>query len=378
MQRNDNLICQVPFTGLTIGPIGNIALCCASDSVSIGHISEIENLTKFFNGKVYDQIRENFSNLEYPEQCQICWFHHKGGRRARIDSYNRFKFTGSGLRFLEVTASNICNQMCATCSGKFSHKWAPYEKMAQDLGINRKGSEHRFYTDTYRMTKDDLEKVLDLIPNLQHLTLKGGEPFADAFNIKILEQASEINPDIRLEICTNFEILTDKVLGYLKKIPDHHIQASIDGTGDVYNWIRLGDFDTVANNVKKYYEATGKKVVPVMTISIYNWFNFTDVIKYFEFKDEVDRVSVANIVAWPKECSPLYLSEKAVEKVKSDFREFLKDCKIKVSDPWQVLNLKSENEDHKYEMREWIEFCEQVRPANSEILQLVPELEEEL
>jgi hypothetical protein len=29
-------------------------------------------------------------------------------------------------------------------------------------------------------------------------------------------------------------------------------------------------------------------------------------------------------------------------------------------------------------LREWIEFCDKVRPANKKILQLVPELEAEL
>lgn len=372
------MICQVPFTGLTIGPTGNIVLCCASDYISVGHISKIDNLTEYFNGKVYDQIRKNFSNQDYPEQCHVCWEHLKNGRRSRIKSYERFKFKGSGLRFLEVTASNICNQMCATCSGKYSHRWAPFEEQAYRLGIDRKGAEHRFYTDTYRMTKDDLKKVLDLIPNLQHLTIKGGEPFADAFNIKILEHVAEINPKIRLEICSNFEIMNEKILGFLNKIPDHYIQASIDGVGDIYNWIRLGDFDTVAKNAKWYHEVTGKKIVPVLTISIYNWFNFMDIIKYFEFRDEVDRVSIANIVVWPKECSPMYLSERAIKKVQYDFGKYLSVCKKTVTDPWQIMNIKKIDEDCKYEMREWIEFCEQVRPANNEILRLVPELEAEL
>ena len=55
-----------------------------------------------------------------------------------------------------------------------------------------------------------------------------------------------------------------------------------------------------------------------------------------------------------------------------------KEKKSLTNDGSFILNIKKIDEDCKYEMREWIEFCEQVRPANNEILRLVPELEAEL
>ena len=36
--------CLVPETGLTISPLGEIVLCCAGDSVALGHIKNIEGL----------------------------------------------------------------------------------------------------------------------------------------------------------------------------------------------------------------------------------------------------------------------------------------------------------------------------------------------
>ena len=35
--------CLVPDTGITISPIGDVVLCCASDSVAVGHIKDINN-----------------------------------------------------------------------------------------------------------------------------------------------------------------------------------------------------------------------------------------------------------------------------------------------------------------------------------------------
>ena len=48
--------CLVPDTGITISPIGDVVLCCASDETAVGHISDIDNVTDFFNSDVLNLI----------------------------------------------------------------------------------------------------------------------------------------------------------------------------------------------------------------------------------------------------------------------------------------------------------------------------------
>ena len=204
--------CMVPDTGITINPIGELVLCCAGDNVAIGHIKDIENVSDFFNSNVYNDLRKKFKLKQFPEQCNVCKVHYEAGRIARFDSYNRFNFPTYQqditskvipIRFLEITTSNICNQMCVTCSGKYSSKWAPYEQQAVDVGLTWRNENHKFHTEMYKMTDNDVDKILEIVPNLQHLTIKGGEPFADQNNIKILKLLGETNPKCRVEICTN-------------------------------------------------------------------------------------------------------------------------------------------------------------------------------
>ena len=83
---------MVPETGLTINPIGEIVLCCAGDHVAVEHIKNIDNITKFFNSDVYDDLRKRFKIKDFPEQCDVCKVHWEAGRIARFDSYNRFNF----------------------------------------------------------------------------------------------------------------------------------------------------------------------------------------------------------------------------------------------------------------------------------------------
>ena len=59
------------------------------------------------------------------------------------------------------------------------------------------------------------------------------------------------------------------------------IIASIDGVGEIYNWIRGGDFDKTVKTIEKYYVITGNPVNITVTVSIYNIFVLDSIVKYF-------------------------------------------------------------------------------------------------
>lgn len=395
--------CMVPDTGITINPIGEIVLCCAGDHVAISHIKDVDNLSDFFNGPLYEKLRKDFKEGNFPEQCDVCKVHWEAGRIARFDSYNRFNFptyeeditlTNIPIRFLEITTSNICNQMCVTCSGKYSSKWAPYEQMAIESGLHWRNENHKFHTEMYKMTDADVDKVLEIVPNLQHLTIKGGEPFADPNNIKILQKLADTNPKCRVEICTNFQLVTNTVIELLHKIEEVHIQASIDGINELYNWIRGGNFKKTVNNINRYHKYAGRKVVIVSTVSIYNWMHLPELIDYWKNIDGVDRISMANMVTFPKYCSPLYLHNFYITKGLHNFFTYLesyekindelyKSDNLMVSGINNMLSVKTNIEEYskpmiQRRMIEWINFCHVARENNEDIFDLAPYLKDML
>ena len=392
---------MVPETGLTINPIGEIVLCCAGDNVAVEHIKNIDNITEFFNSDIYDNLRERFKLKDFPKQCDVCKVHWEAGRIARFDSYNRFKFPTYKediasetipIRFLEITTSNICNQMCVTCSGKYSSKWAPYEQEAVDIGLHWRNENHKFHTKQYKMTDDDVNKVLDIVPHLQHLTIKGGEPFADPNNIKILQKLADTNPKCRVEICTNFQLVTKSVIELLHKIDEVHIQASIDGVGSLYNWIRGGNFEKTVNNINRYYEYAKRKIVIVSTVSIYNWMHIPELIDYWKDIEGVARISMANIVTFPMYCSPLYLPVNQIEEGKKKFFDYLesydyvekhdiyKTDNLMVSGIGNMRSIEPTTDPKVKEIRErmlkWIDFCLIARMNDEDIFELSPHLKE--
>lgn len=394
--------CLVPETGLTISPLGEIVLCCAGDSVALGHIKDIEDLNDFFYSDVYNQIRNKFKEREFPIQCKVCVNHYEEGRAARFDAYNRYEFLEKGLKFLEVSTSNICNQMCVTCSGKYSSKWAPYEQYAVDIGKRFRNENHKFHTSIYKMNDKDVEKILKIIPGLEHLTIKGGEPFADPNNIKILECVADTNPKCKVQISTNFQLVTDKVIKLLHRIHYVNIQASIDGTHELYNWIRGGNFDKTVENINRYHEYAGRHVIVFGTISIYNWMHMPELIDYWKNIKGVPRINLGNLVTYPEYCSPINLKLEHIKKGLNKLHDYLnknytKDTKNTFGDHYKSPNLNVRginNVDsvlhpdgidrhtevyskkiHK-EMMEWIDFCLIARQNNEDIFELAPYLKE--
>ncbi len=395
--------CIVPETGITINPIGELVLCCAGDNTAIGHIKDIDNVLDFFNSNVYNNLRKKFKLKQFPDQCDVCKIHHREGRIARFDSYNRFNFPTYQqdiasdvipIRFLEITTSNICNQMCVTCSGKYSSKWAPYEQQAVDVGLTWRNENHKFHTEIYKMTDQDVDKILKIVPHLQHLTIKGGEPFADKNNIKILKLLGETNPKCRVEICTNFQLVTDYVIELLHKIDEVHVQASIDGTHSLYNWIRGGNFEKTINNIERYHNVEKRKVIVVSTISIYNWMDIVDLIDFFKDVKGVPRISMANLVTFPKYCSPLYLNSQHIKEGLSKVHKYLESYnkvsetyyssdKLDISGVNNINSVKPTFDDIfdsktkiQRRMMKWIDYCLIARFNNEDIFELAPYLME--
>ena len=282
--------------------------------------------------------------------------------------------------------------MCVTCSGKYSSKWAPYEKMAVDSGLHWRDENHKFHTETYKMTDADVDKVLDLVPHLQHLTIKGGEPFADQNNIKILERLADTNPSCRVEICTNFQLVTDDGIDLLHRLDEVHIQASVDGVYKLYDWIRGGNFDKTVDNINRYHNKAGRIVVIVSTVSIYNWMHLPELIDFWKDIPGVHRISMANLVTFPKYCSPLYLDEHDIDQGIDNLMDYLKDwekCnddyyrsdKLDLSNLNNVFSTKKKITDVlerkviQNRMSEWIDYCLVARQNDEDIYELAPYLQ---
>ena len=295
------MLCNAPFLGLTIDPSGWLTLCCNTTDREYfkSNIADIDDLTEFFLSDKYEDIREKMKTVGMLgiAQCKNCW-HAVDGLFDEIHNYNQKSYTEPlKIRYLELTTSNVCNQTCVTCSSYFSSKWRSLEPK-----FGRQASPASY------LKSDSIEKILKVLPDLKYLQIKGGEPFADKNNLKILQELSEVNPDCEVILTSNFQSINDEWWPILKKLKNISAGASIDGVGESYDWIRGGNFNQTVQNMQRFKYETGNRVVINVCVSLYNIFILKQIYDFFFDKSYVSNVIFNNIVTSPYMLSPNILT----------------------------------------------------------------------
>ena len=362
------MLCNAPFLGLTIDPSGSIVLCCATNDRNYlkTNINDIDSLTDFFLGPEYQQVRDIITKegIKGLPQCKSCW-KAINGYWEEVNNYNSKNDPSDPLtiKYLEVTTSNVCNQTCVTCSSYFSSKWRKLEKQ-----FNR-NSFPSFY-----LNDSAINKILEVLPNLEYIQIKGGEPFADRNNLKILRELAKVNPTCEVIITSNFQMLSDEWLDVLKLLPNIKAGASIDGVGELYDWIRGGNFEDTVSNMELFYEKTGIKVMVNSCISIYNIFNIQDIHDYFKDKDYAGEILFNNVVEYPYHLSPKLLPQHIITKATCVQRVLYteKGNNLKKLDSWVNSKSKEEIESLKKQFTLHTEQMNKVR--ESDIFVIHPEL----
>jgi len=321
--------CYIPFHGFCIDPQGWLTMCCMDPRGEIkwqknkeetfprlykkSHIDDVEDLQEWWVDTYEVVWQKYFDNEQHSiTPCVKCFnknYTYISSKKKTVkESYDsnlkggkikwEFDFIDPKVRWLEFTVSNICNQMCVMCSGRCSTKWLDFDEM---FGHSKMKLQ--------KLSTSAMDKIKKLIPDLSVLVVKGGEPLADMANMKLLEYASEVNPDINIKMTTNLQGLTKNHIKIFKKFKELTLNVSVDGTYDIYNWIRGGDFNKAVNNMKTLYEETGHKVATGTAVSIYNFFNLKDILDFFHDKDYVRWMHYYNIVNWPEWCSIFHVPD---------------------------------------------------------------------
>jgi hypothetical protein len=129
---------------------------------------------------------------------------------------------------VSYTPSHRCNIRCTHC----------YQESTRDAEIDRADAD---------------EEVARLAPYLVRLVAGGGEPFLLPIWRKFLDRFDlSLNPYLDFATSTNATVISDRVLAGLARFKKLTINISLDGTGAVYERVRVGArFDQVASNIRK-------------------------------------------------------------------------------------------------------------------------------
>ena len=271
--------CTFPWTGMVINPQGYITLCCIQDNSSkfTGlHISKVNNLIDYFNGKEYNAIRQEFEEKGWQNisECFICKNMVNKEIWSQYNASQQFDPSFNKLQYLEFTTSNVCNQMCATCCSQFSNQWT----LENEIKFGRTMSDKR-----HILSDKDINKICESLTDLKELNIKGGEPFADIRNYKVIKKLFEVNDECKITIVTNGSLIPERYMDLIFKNPKRFfISVSIDAIGKRYEWIRSTPWEKTDNTLKELYYQTGVKADMNPVLSIYNAAHLSDILNYIK------------------------------------------------------------------------------------------------
>jgi len=197
--------------------------------------------------------------------------------------------------YLDLRLGNLCNLKCRMCNPFNSSQIAKehfklydeneeYKKIYSDtMGDNpihlKEGSG---WADSNMLWSD----VIRLIPNLKKVYMTGGEPTLIENNYRFMEEClAQGRNDINLFFNINCTNVTQKFLDLISQFEDVKINASLDGYGEMNDYIRFpSKWSAVSKNAKAIcaIPSVTFNLTPVVQI-----YNLNNIHKLLWFVDEL-------------------------------------------------------------------------------------------
>jgi len=329
-----------PFTGLATREDGAIKICCRSHP--IGHIQD-NTLEQIWNNDNMRRIRGQVLSGERPSECDSCFRLEDQGveslRQRHIENKipeSRINLYPTALENLhpdmsmpfkiptmEIKLNNLCNLKCRMCHPMDSTSWNDWDQveefykkennfmvtLIQDLNLKNKP-----YLDKFEDSDNWWKSFEKNLPYFQRVEFAGGEPLMDPQHYRILDMLKPYANNIEIKYATNLTTLGISkgrtVWDYWPQFKSVAVNVSLDGVGDVYNYIRgNGDWNKVVENIKKIQSMPNiSRIVGACTVQISNVLSIDKIMEVF--LNELGIVFYANKVEHPKHLSAQVLPPK--------------------------------------------------------------------
>jgi molybdenum cofactor biosynthesis enzyme MoaA len=348
-----------PFTGLATREDGAIQVCCRSHP--IGFIQDAP-LEYHWNGETMQRIRRQVLIGERPKECEPCFRledqgveslrqrHIKGDiPEARINLYPdaldkmSHDFTMPfEIPTMELKLNNLCNLKCRMCHPGDStswNDWAEIKDYYKGEGkvifnlVEEHNLENKPLLDKFENNNEWWASLEKNLPYFRRVEFAGGEPLMDPQHYRILDMLKPYGHQIEIKYATNGTTLGIKggrnIHDYWPYFRSVAVNVSLDGIGDVYNYIRgNSDWDQVVANIKEIQTVPNvSRIVGAVAVQVSNVLILDKMIEYF--LDDLGIVFYTNMVNYPNVLSaqvlPNELQVLAIEKllaVKSKLQDY--------------------------------------------------------
>jgi MoaA/NifB/PqqE/SkfB family radical SAM enzyme len=270
-----NTLCPAPWLSIYRHTDGGVTPCCVFKG-SLGNTNQdsVENIR---NNQNFSKVKQAFLNGEKIPECNQCWKDEtlnptSSLRKTFLRNYKKYideiqSQKSLPVLYIDYRPSNTCNLACKSCSSEYSTQWL---KIESEL--------YNFQEGKILSNKID---VLSLLHNDVNIYFAGGEPLISKEVYDILEYLIEKNYlSANVSFNTNLTSLYFKEKSVIKLLEQFKnppiIGASIDGIGNVFEYLRTGtSWQLIERNLK---EVANTKLLlkPSCTVG---WMNLSSMIE---------------------------------------------------------------------------------------------------
>ena len=308
---------MLPFMHIYGTAGGDMVPCCEAQEIPLNNPGE--TAIESWNNDNYKELRRALANDERPERCAVCWHNEDSGIVSNREQWEHDNWeTFSDLidvnddysvnnppYWVELKVSNFCNLKCIMCSTHSSYK------RVADLDIISKYTQDGYETRLLRPTDlfASLNEWPELWDHVHTLQFTGGEPIINKEHYELLAGIpTEAKKRIRLRYASNLTYLKFKKYDLIKiwnEFKHVNIKVSMDGIGDVYNYIRQdGDWDIVYANMLALNDEPGIDVAAGITVQAHNVYQMPEFFQFWKDSPVDLKFITANILQTPNYLSP--------------------------------------------------------------------------
>lgn len=267
-----------------------------NDRMAVNHTTYSE----YKNSPFFQQIKSDLQT-GWHEGCLGCKVaEDTGNASTRLIFNDKLSGIKDQVEYIEISLSNECNLACKMCGPYASSLWNQIAIDNEDI--------HDFLKPSKTVEPIDVKKVFGTM-NLTHLkTIKllGGEPFITPQTYDFFEYLDHIGLIDKVIIMTNTNatFFPKKMIKFLEKFKAINLGISIDGIGEVNDYVRYksdwNTFNKVVDDWLDFFKDRHDRSALGFT-SVINVYNVHQIIELHEYAKSKNVRFLFNIINGPKQ-----------------------------------------------------------------------------